>query len=239
MIEYNERGILLYSKISSDNNLYLKILTQKDEIITGLSFGGSTKKKKNIFQIGYFLNIIIKNKNKNFPNSISAELSKPYYHNIFNDKYKLHGLLALVSLLNISIIEGQKVSGLFNLCENIIEILANEKKWIINYFIFMLNLLKIIGYDIDYQKNTSKDYLNLDSLQFSDESISNSVKFPHLLLNYKNNINLENANSFFRVFEIILQNHHLNNMNLNVPVNYLNFKKLILNFLSKKNEKYN
>ena len=238
MIEYKERGILIFSKISSENNLYLKILTQKDEIITGLSFGGSTKKKKNIFQIGYFLNLVIKNKNINFPNSISAELSKPYYHNIFKDKYKLHGLLALVSLLNISIIEGQKVSGLFNLSENIIEILANEKKWIINYFIFLLNLLKIIGYDIDYQKNTSKDYLNLHTLQFSKLSIEKSIKFPHLLLNSKNDINLENANSFFRVFEIILQNHHLNNMNLHIPINYFKFKKIILNFLSK-NEKHN
>jgi recombinational DNA repair protein (RecF pathway) len=238
MIEFKERGILLSNKISSDNNLYLKILTQKDEIITGLSFGGSTKKKKNIFQIGYFLNTVINNKNKNFPNSISAELSKPYYHNIFNDRYKLHALLALVSLLNISIIEGQKVSGLFNLSENIIEILENEKKWIINYFIFLLNLLKIIGYDIDYQKNTSKDYLNLDSLQFSNSNITKSIKFPHLLLNSKNDINLENAKSFFRVFEIILQNHHLNNMNLNIPINYFKFKKIIINFLIK-NEKYN
>ena len=149
----------------------------------------------------------------------------------------MHGLLALVSLLNISIIEGQKVSGLFNLSENIIEVLANKKKWIINYFIFLLNLLKIIGYDIDYQNNTSKDYLNLDSLQFSNSSISKSIKFPHLLLNSENDINLENANSFFRVFEIILQNHHLNNMNLNIPINYFKFKKIILNFLIK-NEKH-
>ena len=80
MNEFKDRGILLFSKISSENNLYLKILTEKDEIITGLSFGGSSKKKKNIYQIGYFLNIIIKNKNKNFPNSITAELSKPFYH---------------------------------------------------------------------------------------------------------------------------------------------------------------
>ena len=238
MIEYKERGILIFSKISSENNLYLKILTQKDEIITGLSFGGSTKKKKNIFQIGYFLNIVVKNKNKNFPNSISAELSKPYYHNIFNDKYKLHGLLALVSLLNISIIEGQKVSGLFNLSENIVEKLANEKKWIINYFIFLLNLLKIIGYDIDYQNNISRNYLNLHNLQFENSKITNSIKFPHQLLNKEKNINFENADSFFKVFEIILQNHHLNNMNLNIPVNYLKFKKIILNFLSK-NEKHN
>ena len=68
--------------------------------------------------------------------------------------------------------------------------------------------------------------------------IAKSIKFPHLLLNNKNNINLENANSFFRVFEIILQNHHLNNMNLNIPINYFKFKKIILNFLSK-NEKHN
>ena len=238
MIEYNERGVLIYSKISSENNLYLKILTEKDEIITGLSFGGSTKKKKNIFQIGYFLNIVIKNKNENFPNIITAELSKPYYYNIFNDKYKLHGLLALVSLLNISIIEGQKIAGLFNLSENIIEILAYEKKWIIDYFIFLLNLLKLIGYDIDYQKNISKDYLNLDNLQFEHSHTSKSIKFPHSLLNRENDINIENANSFFKIFEIILQNHHLNNMNLNIPINYIKFKKIILNFLSK-NDEYN
>ena len=43
MNDYKVRGILLYSKISSENNLYLKILSEKDEIITGLCFGGSSK----------------------------------------------------------------------------------------------------------------------------------------------------------------------------------------------------
>ena len=82
MTEYKERGILIFSKISSENNLYLKILTQKDEIITGLSFGGSSKKKKNIFQIGYFLNIVIKNK-------INANLQSTSYANCYrNSKYK-------------------------------------------------------------------------------------------------------------------------------------------------------
>ena len=234
MIELKERGILLFSKLSSENNLYVKILTDKDEIITGLSFGGSSKKNKNIYQVGYFLNIIIKNKNKNFPNSISGELSKPYYHNIFNDKYKLHGLLAIISLLNISIIEGQKVKGLFDSSEKIIEILLNAEKWIIDYFLYLLNLLKLIGYDIDFHKNSLNNYFNLETLQFEDYSTSRTIKFPHQLLNKKQIIDKQNANSFFKIFEIILQNHHLNNMNLNIPTNYLKFKKLILDFLSKK-----
>ena len=118
------------------------------------------------------------------------------------------------------------------------QILAYEKKWIIDFFIFLLNLLKLIGYDIDYQKNISKDYLNLDNLQFEHSHISKSIKFPHSLLNRENEINIENANSFFRIFEIIIQKHHLNNMNLNIPINYIKFKKIILNFLSK-NEKNN
>jgi recombinational DNA repair protein (RecF pathway) len=231
MIELKERGILLFSKLSSENNLYVKILTDKDEIITGLSFGGASKKNKNIYQVGYFLNIII---NKNFPNSISGELSKPYYHNIFNDKYKLHGLLAIISLLNISIIEGQKVKGLFDSSEKIIEFLLNAEKWIIDYFLYLLNLLKLIGYDIDFHKNSLNNYFNLETLQFEDYSTSRTIKFPHQLLNKEQRINKQNANSFFKIFEIILQNHHLNNMNLNIPTNYLKFKKLILDFLSKK-----
>ena len=238
MIEFKERGILLFSKISSDNNLYLKFLTDKDEILTGLCFGGSTKKKKNIYQIGYFLNLIIKKNNKNFPNSITAELSKPYYHNIFEDKFKIHALLSIISILNICIIEGQKINGIFSLSENIIKILANQERWIVDYFLYLLSILKIIGYDINFQKNIKKNYFNLHNLQF-DETISNkSVYFPHHLLLKEVNINIKNANSFFKIFEYVLENHHLINMNLNIPVHYLKFKQIILDYLSK-NEKNN
>ena len=238
MIEKKNRGILLYNKLSSENNLFVKILTENDEIITGLIFGGSSKKKKNIYQLGYFLNIIIKNKNKNFPNSISAELSKPYYHDLFNDKYKLHCLLAIISLLNISIIEGQKINGLFNLSEKILTIISSKDKWIIEFFLYLLNLLKLIGYEIDYNNNADQKYFNLDTLQFEEHLKSNSILFPHALISKTQKIDLENTNSFFTIFEKILQNHHLNNMNLNVPNSYLKFKKIILEFLIK-NAKHN
>ena len=90
-------GILLFTKISSENNLYLKFLTDNDEIINRNMFCWCNKKKKNIFQIGYFLNFNIKTKNKNYPKNISGELSKPYIYNIFEDKYKLNCLLSIVS----------------------------------------------------------------------------------------------------------------------------------------------
>ena len=50
-------GILLYKKIIKENNLFVKILSENDEIITGIVYGGNSSKKKNIYQTGYFLNI--------------------------------------------------------------------------------------------------------------------------------------------------------------------------------------
>ena len=54
MIEKKVRGILLFNKLSSDNNLYVKFLTEHDEILSGLSFGGSSKKKRASIQLVIF-----------------------------------------------------------------------------------------------------------------------------------------------------------------------------------------
>ena len=234
MTEKKVKGILLFHKISSENNLYLKFLTENDEILTGICFGGSTKKKKNIYQIGYFLNLNIKINNSNFPNNISGELAKPYIYNIFENKYKLNSLLSITSLLNLCIIEGQKIKGLFESTNKIINIVSLEDNWIVEYFLYLLNLLKLIGYEIELNNKQSFKYLDLDTLQFNNNNFNKSIVFPHSLLDKSSKIKFEDVNCFFKIFESILQNHHLNNMNLNIPINYLKFKKLILGFLSKK-----
>ena len=234
MADSKTTGILLFTKISSENNLYLKILTENDEIITGICFAGATRKKKNIFQIGYFLNLDIKTKNSNYPKNISGELSKPYIYNIFEDKYKLNCLLSIVSLLNLSIIEGQTIKNIYNTTHKIVNLISEKDNWLIDYFLYLLNLLKLIGYEIDFKNNNSFKFLDLSTLQFVNNYSNTAIVFPHDLLNKSKKVNYESVDSFFKIFEQILQNHHLNNMNLHIPTNYLKFKKIILEFLSKK-----
>ena len=38
-------GILLYKKKIKDNDLYVKFLTKDDHILTGIVYGGNSKKK--------------------------------------------------------------------------------------------------------------------------------------------------------------------------------------------------
>ena len=63
----NQIGILLYRKLIKENDLFVKILLDNNSIVTGIVYGGSSSKKKNIYQIGYYLNLRLNKKNSNSP----------------------------------------------------------------------------------------------------------------------------------------------------------------------------
>jgi len=46
-------GILLYRKVIKENDLFVKILSKDDKLVTGIVYGGNSSKKKNIYQIGF------------------------------------------------------------------------------------------------------------------------------------------------------------------------------------------
>ena len=39
-------GLLLYTKVIKENDLYIKVLSNDDELVTGLVYGGNSSKKK-------------------------------------------------------------------------------------------------------------------------------------------------------------------------------------------------
>ena len=222
------KGILIYSKIYKENDLFIKFLSNSDEIISGIVYGGLSKNKRNIFQIGFYLNIDVTTKS-NKPPSINAELSEPYISHIINDKYKINCLMCVTTLINLSIIEGQKIKNIYKVVNKFLNIMFENKKWLIEYFIFLFNLLKIIGYEIDFLNDKKHKYFNLDTLEFNEIKTNSSIEFPYNLLEKKNNnLEISSINQIFKIFETVFNNHHLSNFNLHLPNQYHLFKKLII-----------
>ena len=223
------KGILLFSKAYKENDLFIKFLSSSDEIISGIIYGGLSRKKRNIIQIGFNLLFDVSTKG-NMPPSIKAELIEPYISVIINDKYKLNCLMSITSLINLSIIEGQKVKDIYKTSENFLKLMFYNKKWIKEYFIFLFKLLKIIGYEIDLYGNNNKKYFNLETLDFSNTYAQSSVQFPHHLLdNNLSKIDVYSVNQILKIFEFVFEKHHLSNFNLSLPNQYQLFKKLIIN----------
>jgi len=119
-------GILIYKKKIKENDLYVKFLSKDDQIIAGIVYGGNSR-KKNIYQIGYYLNFRLYKKNTNQPYAIDSEIKKPIMSPIFEDKYKLQCVLCIISIINLSIIEGQKVKGIYKVTDRFILKLVNKK----------------------------------------------------------------------------------------------------------------
>tara|TARA_Y100000768_G_C23847105_1_gene619124 strand:- start:254 stop:949 length:696 start_codon:yes stop_codon:yes gene_type:complete len=222
------KGILLFTKIHKENDLLVKFLSNSDQIISGIVYGGLSKKKRNIYQIGFYLNFEVLQKN-NKPSSINAELSEPYISNIINDKYKLNCLMCVTSLINISILEGQKIKNLYNISNEFLQTMFFKNKWYSHFCIFLFNLLKIIGYEIDFLSNKNLKYFDLIKLEFTETKSFNTIEFPFNMLD-KNNlkIKLDHVIQIFKIFETIFVENHLSNLNLQLPNQYLLFKKLII-----------
>ena len=227
------KGILLFTKIHKDNDLYIKFLSNSDELISGIVYGGLSKNKRNILQIGFFLNFNVTLKN-NKPASIIAELSEPLISNIINDKYKLNCLLSVTSLINLSIIEGQKIKNIYRITNDFLIKMFLNNKWFNEYCIFLFELLKIIGYEIDFAGNRDKKFFDLEKLEFTDNKSNNIIKFPYSILQDKNTkIDLSSVNLIFNIFEIVFTKNHLSNFNLYLPNHYHLFKKLIVQRINK------
>jgi recombinational DNA repair protein (RecF pathway) len=60
------KGLIFYSKNIKDNDLFIKVLSSKDEVNQGIVYGGNSSKKKLIYQKGYFIDYSIKKKTKIF-----------------------------------------------------------------------------------------------------------------------------------------------------------------------------
>ena len=230
MINKNE-GIIVFLKKIKDNDLYIRVLSNNDELISGIVYGGNSSKKILIYRIGYFIEYSTLQKNKNISPSLNAEIIKPYIGPLIRDQFKSSSLLSIISLINISIIEGQRLNGLYQSIKDFVEIISLKKNWISFFCDWLFTFLKIIGYQIEYKKKKPYKFYNLVTQEFDNSIMDNSIVFPHSMLEHTGKVNYGDVNSVFIIFENVYSKNHLDNMNYRMPINFINFKNKVLNTL--------
>ncbi len=149
----------------------------------------------------------------------------------FEDKYKLQCTLSIIDILNLSIIEGQSVKDIYHITDKFINNMLKNKKWIRDYCKWLFDLMKVIGYEVDYLSNSNKKYFNIDLIQFTNVKKNNTYIFPHEFLSNK----VRTHYNYMEIIFIIFENIFINNLNNKLPHNYINFKNLIIRFLKKTN----
>ena len=219
---WDDTGFLLSKNRYNENSLIAEIYTKQHGKVSGIIFGGTSKKIKNYLQIGNNLYVNFNSKSENrigyFKIEILNALS-PYY---FDNKKNLSCISSAMNLVRILTAESQKNQSIYELIKNFYFFLA-ENNWIKNYIYWELELFKLLGYDLEF-KNLVDQKIEGNELQYISKSYSNKRIIPNFLVD--KNIDNEEISSLLAGLKIVgdyLDKTILKPKNLNQPTSRQQF----------------
>lgn len=221
-----DEGFLINKNRYSENSIISEFYTKERGKVSGIIFGGTSKKIKNYLQIGNKLHINYNSKNTNKAGYFKIEIlnaNSPLY---FDHKQKLSCITSAMNLIRILTADSQSNIKVFNLIENFFLFLKNDN-WIKSYIFWELELLKLLGYDLELENLVEKDVK--DNQTFYYVSSSKEKKFvPNFLI--EKNLEVDDLKTLLSGLKLV--NDYLDKTILKPNnINYPNNRLLFLNSL--------
>ena len=134
-MNWEDEGYLLSKKKFRENANIVNVFTQSKGRMSGIVYGGNSRKIRNYLQLSNKLFIVHSSKNENKSGYFKTELIKPISPFYFNDKTRISALISLCSILNLLLPEEQPNKKIYKSLEEFMNSIDLEN-WII-LFIFL------------------------------------------------------------------------------------------------------
>jgi len=162
-------GFLISKNRYSENSLIAEIFTKDRGKISGIIFGGTSKKIKNYLQIGNRLHLNYSSKSENRIGYFKVEILNAYSPLYFDHKQKLSCITSATNLVKILTADSQSNIKVYQLIENLFFIL-DSKDWLKKYIFWELDLLKVLGYDLELESLVEKDTIENKTVYYASSS---------------------------------------------------------------------
>ena len=157
-MNWEDEGYLLSKKKFRENAIIISAFTQKYGKVTGIVYGGTSRKIKNYLQIGNKIFIIHNSKNRNKLGYLKTEIIEAISPRYFNDKKKSYLLLSITDLLNSILPDEEAYKNIYSSLNDLIKSLE-YKNWPIIYSFWEVNLIKELGFGFKMDKTDSVEEL--------------------------------------------------------------------------------
>jgi len=185
-MNWDDTGFLLSKSKYNENSLIAEIFTKNHGKISGIIFGGTSKKIKNYLQIG---NQLFVNYNSKFENRIGyfkIEIYKAYSPIYFDQNKKLNCIMSAMNLIKLLTADFQSNIKIYELIEEFYLILC-ENQWLKKYIFWELKLLSLLGYKIDLKKIVNKKTIDNKIIYIAESSTEKKI-VPNFLIDKKDTV---------------------------------------------------
>ena len=225
-MNWDDLGFLLSKNRYSENSIISEVYTKNHGKVSGIIFGGTSKKIKNYLQIGNKFHINYNFKNEGKTGYFKVEIlnaNSPLY---FDNKNKLMCISSAMSLIKLLTVESEENFKIFNLIEIFFENLRDDQ-WLKNYILWELSLFKFLGYDLNLKNLVSSEIIN-DQKKYFVKSNSSSKSVPNFLVETnESDVEFENLLLGLKLVTDYLDKSILLPNNISHPYQRLNFINII------------
>ena len=175
-----DQGFLVSKSRYSENSIIAELYTFDRGKVSGIIFGGTSKKIKNYLQVGNKLHVNYNSKNDNRMGYFKIEILNAYSPFYFDHKQKLSCITSAMNLIKILTAEAQANKKVYSLIEDLFNLL-NEQNWLKKYIFWELELLKLLGYDLELENLVEKNLEDNKTVYFA-ASYTEKKYVPNFLI---------------------------------------------------------
>jgi len=218
-MNWSDESFLISKNRYSENSLISELYTKEHGKII---FGGTSKKIKNYLQIGNKLHVNYNSKNENKLGYFKIEILNAYSPLYFDHKQKLSCITSALNLIKILTADSQANIKIYELILNLFSILK-DKNWLRKYIFWELELLKILGYDLELENIVEKDVVKNETFYYAS-STTEKKYVPNFLI--EKNLQVDDIKTLLNGLKLVgdyLDKTILKPNNLNYPNSRLLF----------------
>ena len=184
-MNWDDTGFLLSKNRYNENSLITEIFTKEHGKVSGIIFGGTSKKIKNYLQVGNLLYTNYNSKSVNRIGYFKIEIFKAFTPIYFDDPKKLNCISSSMNLIKILTADSQRNEDIYKSINNLFKIL-DEPDWLKKYIFWELNLLSILGFNLDLKQMVNKEILDNKTVYFAKSSTEKRL-VPNFLIDKDEN----------------------------------------------------
>ena len=219
---WDDKGYLLSKNKYSENSIISEVFTKDHGKVSGIIFGGTSKKIKNYLQIGNKIHINFNSKNDNKLGYFKVEIQQALSPLYFDNQKKLSCITSAMNLIKILTAENQKNIDIYELIKDFY-LLLDKDNWIKRYIFWELELFRVLGYDLELKNLVDKEVVG-DKLQYISKSNTNKKIIPNFLIEKNEEpVDLTNLKKGLFLIGDYLEKTILRPNSLSQPISRLNF----------------
>ena len=221
-MNWDDTGFLLSKNRYNENSIIAEVYSEKHGKISGIIFGGTSKKIKNYLQVGNKIYVNYNSRNSNRIGYFKIEILKALTPLYFDHNQKLSCIALAMHLVKLLTAEAQTNKEIFNIIDDFFNLLDSDI-WIKKYIFWELEILRLVGYDLELKNIVDKEIINNKTSYYVSSSKEKKIVPNFLIEDNDEKIDIKYLLNGFKLVSDYLEKSILRPNNINYPSSRLVF----------------